>query len=133
MITLFGIWLLKYGYNWGPCLVNQLIKINTTLIQSTPNNLTLEGNWNRLELLRVWVLWRMSGKKVWVSMRCKLVRVQVIGRRQYIYAQKIVNFSRNGAQKSIMKIFRHGKCIPSACESVYCEIFVPCRETVRLP
>ena len=29
-----------------------------------------------------------------------------------------------------MKIFK--KCIPSACESVYHEIFVPHRETVRL-
>ena len=29
-----------------------------------------------------------------------------------------------------MKIFK--KCIPSACESVYREIFVPHRETMRL-
>ena len=29
-------------------------------------------------------------------------------------------------------IKKKGKCIPSACESVYHEIFVPRRETVRL-
>ena len=46
-----------------------------------------------------------------------------------MYAQKIVNFSRNGAQNQLI---RHGKCILSACQSVYCEIFFPHCETVRL-
>ena len=36
----------------------------------------------------------------------------------------------NQFYKAKMKIFK--KCIPSACESVYREIFVPHRETVRL-
>ena len=62
-------------------------------------------------------------------MRCKLVSVQVIGRRLYMYAQKIVNFSRNGAQNQLL---RHGKCILSACQSVYCDIFFPHCETLRL-
>ena len=35
----------------------------------------------------------------------------------------------NQFYKAKMKIFK--KCIPSACESVYLEIFVPHRETVR--
>ena len=36
----------------------------------------------------------------------------------------------NQFYKAKMNIFK--KCIPSACESVYCEIFVPHHETLRL-
>ena len=50
---------------------------------------------------------------------------------------RTVDFYRIGATKSIIlegenKNIR-GNCISSACESVYCEIFVPHHETVSLP
>ena len=49
---------------------------------------------------------------------------------------RTVDFHRISARKSILQGKNEniqGKCIPSACESVYREIFVPYRETLRLP
>ena len=47
-----------------------------------------------------------------------------------------MDFCRIGARKSNLPGKNEniqGRCIPSACQSVYCEIFVPHRETMRLP
>ena len=49
---------------------------------------------------------------------------------------RIVDFYRISTRKSILQGKNEniqGKCILSACESVYSEIFEPHRETLRLP